>query len=179
MGSTTALSRTLFAMGREGVLPGPLGRTHARFQTPHVALLTAVPLVVAVPIAYLMIAGSAHDVLMGLLAVSAHGYVIAYILVCIATPAFLRRIGELTMVPIIFGVVTATVMTALIIWAALSGTFFAGAATAAYVALMAIGATIFAVRVGRSHSRLQNVGVYDEPVADDLLMTYQPWEVRR
>jgi amino acid transporter len=179
MGSTTALSRTLFAMGREGVLPTRLGRTHARFQTPHVALLAAVPVVVAVPIAYLLICGSPHDVLMGLLAVSAHGYVVAYILVCVATPAFLRRIGELTTAPIIFGVLTAAVMTALIVWAALSHTFFAGAATAAYAALMAIGAATFLVRVGRSRSRLQNVGVYDEAVADDLLMTYQPWEVRR
>ena len=32
----------------------------------------------------------------GLLAVSAHGYIVAYLLVCLATPAFLRRIGELT-----------------------------------------------------------------------------------
>jgi amino acid transporter len=142
-------------------------------------LLAAVPVVVAVPIAYLLICGSPHDVLMGLLAVSAHGYVVAYILVCVATPAFLRRIGELTTAPIIFGVLTAAVMTALIVWAALSHTFFAGAATAAYAALMAIGAATFLVRVGRSPSRLQNVGVYDEAVADDLLMTYQPWEVRR
>ncbi len=179
MGSTTALSRTLFAMGREGVLPAQLGRTHARFQTPHVALLAAVPVVVAVPIGYLLISGSPHDVLMGLLAVSAHGYVIAYILVCIATPAFLRKIGELTMAPIVFGAVAAAVMTALIVWAALSHTFFAGAATAAYVALMAIGVAIFLVRVSRSPSRLQNVGVYDEAIADDLLMTYQPWKVRR
>ncbi|WP_293233949.1 APC family permease [Mycolicibacterium sp.] len=179
MGSTTALSRTLFAMGREGVLPARLGRTHRRFQTPHIALLTAVPFVVAVPIAYLWISGSPHDVLMGLLAVSAHGYVIAYILVCIATPAFLRKIGELSTAPIIFGIATATVMAALIIWSALSRTFFAGAATAAYVALMVVGATIFLVRVSRFPARLENVGVYDEPVADDLLMTYQPWEVRR
>jgi amino acid transporter len=179
MGSVTALSRTLFAMGREGVLPSALGRAHSRFQTPYVALLVAVPVVVAVPIGYLSISGSPHDVLMGLLAVSAHGYVIAYVLVCIATPAFLRRIGELTVAPLVFGPLAAAIMTALVVWAALSHTFFAGTATAVYIALMAVGAAVFLVRVARSRGRLQNVGVYDEPVADDLLMTYQPWEVRR
>jgi len=81
--------------------------------------------------------------------------------------------------PLVFGPLAATVMTALVVWAALSHTFFAGAATASYFALMVVGATVFLVRVARSRGRLQNVGVYDEPVADDLLMTYQPWEVRR
>lgn len=34
VGCATAGSRTLFAMGREGVLPSWLGRTHPKFQTP-------------------------------------------------------------------------------------------------------------------------------------------------
>ena len=34
VGCATAGTRTLFAMGREGVLPAWLGRTHPRFQTP-------------------------------------------------------------------------------------------------------------------------------------------------
>jgi amino acid transporter len=38
----TAGSRTLFAMGREGVLPTAFGRTHARFKTPVNATITVV-----------------------------------------------------------------------------------------------------------------------------------------
>jgi len=34
VGCATAGTRTLFAMGREGVLPGWLGKTHPKFQTP-------------------------------------------------------------------------------------------------------------------------------------------------
>lgn len=34
-----ATSRTLYALGRAGVLPRPLGRAHPRFRTPHVAVL--------------------------------------------------------------------------------------------------------------------------------------------
>jgi APA family basic amino acid/polyamine antiporter len=39
--SALIFSRYLFAMGRAGVLPAALGRVHARFGTPHVALLAA------------------------------------------------------------------------------------------------------------------------------------------
>jgi amino acid transporter len=35
----TAAARTLFAMGREGVLPSAFGRTHPRFQTPVIATI--------------------------------------------------------------------------------------------------------------------------------------------
>ena len=35
----TANFRVLYALGRDGVLPRPLGRTHPRHQTPHVAII--------------------------------------------------------------------------------------------------------------------------------------------
>ena len=48
----TAAARTLFAMGREGVLPAAFGRTHARFKTPVTATVTVA--VIAVLMALLM-----------------------------------------------------------------------------------------------------------------------------
>src|SRR5437764_1396473 len=48
----TAAARTLFAMGREGVLPRAFGRTHPRFKTPVVA--TVAVAVVAILMALLM-----------------------------------------------------------------------------------------------------------------------------
>jgi amino acid transporter len=50
----TAAARTLFAMGREGVLPAAFGRTHARFKTPVNATLavTALALVMALLVGY-------------------------------------------------------------------------------------------------------------------------------
>ena len=48
----TAAARTLFAMGREGVLPAAFGRTHPRFQTPVNATLAVT--VVAILMALLM-----------------------------------------------------------------------------------------------------------------------------
>ena len=78
------------------------------------------PFIVAVPVAYLFVAGSSREVLIGLLAVSAHGYVGAYLLVCLATPAFLHRIGELSRTPLIVGLATGRLMMAIIVWAALT-----------------------------------------------------------
>ncbi len=50
----TAAARTLFSMGREGVLPAAFGRTHPRFQTPVNATLavTAVSIVMALLVGY-------------------------------------------------------------------------------------------------------------------------------
>jgi amino acid transporter len=42
----TAAARTLFAMGREGVLPAAFGRTHPRFQTPVTATLAVTVLAI-------------------------------------------------------------------------------------------------------------------------------------
>src|SRR5215470_8661049 len=42
----TAAARTLFAMGREGVLPAAFGRTHPRFQTPVVATIAVTVLAI-------------------------------------------------------------------------------------------------------------------------------------
>ncbi|WP_397517359.1 APC family permease [Rhodococcus sp. BP22] len=179
LGSTTALSRTLFAMGREGVMPAALGRTHPRFHTPHVALLVSIPVIVVVPIVYQLVASSSRDVLIGLLTVSAHGYVIAYISVCVAAPLFLRRIGELTRTPLVIGIAAATMLTALVAWAALSRTYIAGAGTVAYILLLVVGYVIFFVRAGRGSETRARVGVYDEAIADDILASYRPWEVRR
>ncbi|MGV7904477.1 amino acid transporter, partial [Mycobacterium kansasii] len=80
---------------------------HRRFGTPAAALLTTMPLIVAVPVLCLLVSGSSRATLVGLLAVSAHGYIVAYVLVCVATPVFLRRIGESTRGATVVGTVTA------------------------------------------------------------------------
>jgi amino acid transporter len=179
IGSTTALSRTLFAMGREGVVPEAVGSTNRRFHTPHVALLLAMPVIVVVPLAYLWVTGSSREVLIGLLAVSAHGYVGAYLLVCLATPAFLRRIGELTRLPLVIGVATAVLMIAIILWAALTLDSPVWIATAVYAGLLAAGFALYAFRLRRVPGLTERVGVFDETVEGDLLADYNPWMVRR
>ena len=137
------------------------------------------PVVVVVPVVFLIATGSTRDVLIGLLTLSAHGYVLAYILVCVATPAFLHRIGELPRMPLIVGVLTAACLVALIVWAAASRLYVAGAMTAVYAVLMLLGGVLLAVRVRRDPGVADRIGVYDETVADDLLGRHRPWQVRR
>lgn len=179
VGSATALSRTLFAMGREGVLPVWVGRAHPVFQTPHVALYLTIPVIIAVPVAYLFIAGSSREVLVGLLAVSAHGYIGAYLLVCLAAPAFLRRIGELTRTPLLVGLVAAAMMITIICWAALTVASPVWIATAVYAALLTSGFAAFAWRRRSIPDLAQRIGVFDETVAGDVFADYNPWQVRR
>ncbi|MCP2621924.1 APC family permease [Mycolicibacterium smegmatis] len=179
IGSTTALSRTLFAMGREGVVSHRIGHAHQVFRTPHIALCAAIPLIVAVPIGYLLISGSTREVLIGLLAVSAHGYIGAYLLVCLATPAFLRRIGELTATPVFVGLAAAAMMTAIITWAAFTVESPVWIATAVYAGLLATGFGVFALRRRMIPDLAHRVGVFDETVAGDVFADYNPWEVRR
>ncbi len=179
MGSVTALSRTLFAMGREGVFPG-LGRTHRRFGTPSAALLTTMPLIVAVPVLCLLVSGSSRGTLVALLAVSAHGYIVAYVLVCVATPVFLRRIGESTRAATVIGAATAACLVGLIVGVGVTSWGRAeGTPTVVYLAIMAAGALIYAVRVGPRPAIAQRIGVYDETTEADLLGPYPPWAVRR
>lgn len=179
IGSTTALSRTLFAMGREGVVSERIGRAHRRYRTPHVALCVAMPIIVAVPVGYLFIVGSSRDVMLGLLALSAHGYVGAYLLVCLATPTFLHRIGELTRTPLLIGITTAVLMIAIIVWAALTVDSPVWIATVVYAALLATGLALFALRRRAVPDLAQRVGVFDETVAGDVFADYNPWEVRK
>ncbi|WP_458319388.1 APC family permease [Mycolicibacterium brisbanense] len=179
IGSTTALSRTLFAMGREGVLPSAVGDAHPRHRTPHIALYVAIPVIVAVPVGYLLIVGSSREVLIGLLAISAHGYIGAYLLACLAAPTFLRRIGELTWAPLTVGLATAAMMVAIIGWAVLTVESPVWVATAVYAALLAIGLGAFALRRRSLPDLAERVGVFDETVAGDIFADYNPWEVRR
>jgi amino acid transporter len=179
IGSTTALSRTLFAMGREGVVPARVGRAHPVYRTPHVALTLVVPVIVAAPVGYLFVAGSSREVLIGLLAVSAHGYIGAYLLVCLAAPAFLRRIGELTRTPLLVGLATAAMMIAIIGWAALTVASPVWIATAGYAALLATGFAAYGWRRRTVPGLPEHIGVFDETVAGDVFADYNPWEVRR
>jgi amino acid transporter len=179
IGSTTALSRTLFAMGREGILPAAVGDAHPRYRTPHIALCVAMPVIVGVPVGYLLIVGSSREVLVGLLAISAHGYIGAYLLACLAAPTFLRRIGELTWAPLVVGLATAAMMVAIIGWAVLTVESPVWVATAVYAALLATGLGVFAVRRRSIPDLAERVGVFDETVAGDIFADYNPWEVRR
>ena len=169
-GSTNALGRVLFSMGREGVLPRSLGRAHPRFETPYVALAVVLPVVVGVPVIALAVGNGPREVLTGSLTVSAFGYVLAYVLACLAMPAFLRRIGELTAVPAVAGLVAGFVGL-VVMAAAMAGASWSGgrAMTVVFLAALAPGVVWALYLRIRAPDRLRAVGIYDQATAGSVL----------
>jgi amino acid transporter len=165
--TTTALTRLLFSMGREGVLPARLGATHRRFRTPHRAIAVTLPVLAAGPVGLLLAGVSPEHALVPLLTTAALGYLLAYLLVCLAAPVFLHRIGELTGIAVLATSVIVPVLVAVL------GVFVATAplAVATLVAggvLALAGARYLWLRVRRP-DRVAAIGLYDETSAADLL----------
>jgi amino acid transporter len=108
LGATIAVAnfegRLLFALGRNGVLPGPFARTHPTRKTPYVGLAvacigsTAIALVAGWqwggPLSALIVLGISIAV------VSA----VTYALTCLATMVFYRREGRASFNPLLHGV---------------------------------------------------------------------------
>jgi len=169
IGSTTALTRVVFTMGRDGVLPPLAGRAHPRFGTPIGAVALALPVIIVVPFALLLAGLDVRGAMHATIAVGGAGYIVAYILVCVAAPVFLRRIGEATIGSTVAATVSAVVLAAALV------TFFAVDAAAGSVALWVvlavagIAAAAVVLRLRRGLPSLARIGSYDEPVASQVL----------
>ncbi|WP_219419396.1 APC family permease [Pseudonocardia nigra] len=166
LATTNALVRVLFSMARDGIVPRALGATHRRYRTPHVAIAVALPVAGAVPAALLAAGVPGLTVLRGMLTVATAGYLVAYLLVSLAAPLFLRRIGELTVAPV---VVTAIVVPVL---AGVCGAFvvsaLGGAVPVVLGALVLAAVAWYAVLRAWRPRELAGIGVYDEPSVADV-----------
>jgi amino acid transporter len=127
VGCATAGTRTLFAMGREGVLPGWLGRTHPRFRTPANATVTVA--VISTVVAAIVGFGLGQDALggqpitvyyffatLGTLAV-----IVVYIGLCLGGAVFFKRTHKAYNV---FAHLLVPVVGALLFAAALYGSIY-------------------------------------------------------
>lgn len=168
--SMTALVRVLFSMSRDGLVPARLGRTHPRYQTPIAAILVAVPVVTVVPLVLVLITGNAWDAMQFSLVCAATGYILSYILVCVAAPVFLARIGELTWWPVVRAILGAVLLSMILVvylWWETSGPRGAGAIAAIIALSLTAGCYVLWVR----RQLPRRVGSYDETVKADLLTT--------
>lgn len=164
--STTALTRIVFALARDGVAPAELGRTHRRHRTPIRAIAIAAPPIALVPIAVVAAGVSPWDAMRVVLLISASGYIVAYVLVCIAAPLFLRRIGEVTAGSVIVAVTAAAALTGCLT------VYLAAEATAGNPGVwLTVGIAVIAAALIRWRRRapLGELGRYDEPVAAHVL----------
>ena len=168
--STTALARVLFSMGREGLLPSTFGRTHPRFRTPFVAAVVAVPVITLALLVTIVLSGSVWQAMETLIVGAAGGYITAYVMVCVAAPVFLWRIGELTFWPAVRAIAAA------ILLAGMLGVYLVVESTTArflgvwvFLAVMALGIAFYAVRHARRPWLRHTIGIYDVPVREDVL----------
>ncbi|HZS61692.1 MAG TPA: APC family permease [Gemmatimonadaceae bacterium] len=96
MSCITAAARTMFLMGRQQVLPPSLGRVHARYQTPHVAVMAS-SIAAVIPALILAARGvSAFDLYGWLATIATYGFLAAYVFVTIAAPMHAMRRRTLT-----------------------------------------------------------------------------------
>ncbi|WP_438353148.1 APC family permease [Microbacterium sp. CJ88] len=167
--STTALTRVLFAMGRDAVAPSWFGRVHARHRTPIAAIAVAVPAVTVVPVGLVAAGASAWQAMEGVIVISAAGYITAYALVCVAAPVFLRRIGELTAAAAVWAAAAAVALVGgLIVYLVVE----AQAGNPGVWGSLAVCALAFGVvvwRARRGARSLDGMGSYDEPTASQVL----------
>ena len=169
LASINALVRVLFCMGREGVAPSPLGRTHPRFQTPASAIGASMIVVTAIPVSVLLAGVSPDQGLRIFLTLSACGYIGSYLAGCLSAPILLRRIGESTPSVWVLGVATTTILLVLVVNAVVFAVQDGIVLIAAYALIMSV-AVLYTVALRQlAPHRLESVGIYDETQLSDLL----------
>jgi amino acid transporter len=166
--SVNALARIFFCMGREGVAPRIVGRTHPVFRTPSMAIMVVMPVVAIVPIALVIFGASPERGLVNLFTLGAYGYLGSYILASASMPFFLRRIGESTYSNWILGAVT-TVALGAVFWTAAAASIRTGSLHTLVYAGVLLASVLYATFLRfRLPGRLASVGIYDETRELDL-----------
>jgi len=88
-------ARALMTMGRNGLLPAALARTHPRFETPAVALGTISIAIAAVGAAAILLGRAPSDAFSDTSTLCSYGFVIVYGAIAFGASLYLRRRGEL------------------------------------------------------------------------------------
>ncbi len=87
-------SRIMYPMARHGIFSGHLGRAHATNRTPHVAVTIYIAMIFALP-AFLMIFTNPLTAFGDAGTLAAFGFLVAYYLITVAAPMYLKKLGEL------------------------------------------------------------------------------------
>ena len=166
LAALNTLVRVLFSLAREGVAPAALGRTHRRHLTPAVAVWVTVPVPAAVVVVGTAAGVAPATVFGGLVAVATLGFLAAYLLVCLAAPRFLARIGELTGGVVVVSVLASAALVATVVVVVVH------ASTGLLITLaglLVLGVGGWVVLRRRRGPALQGMGVYDETTTADVL----------
>jgi len=87
--------RVIYAMGRHGIFHAATALSHEKNETPHVAVTLMALLAFAVPAAAVIGGVAPLDCFNYVGTCAAFGFIVAYALVTVAAPVYLKRLGEL------------------------------------------------------------------------------------
>ena len=91
----TAGTRICFAMARHGLLPTSVGRAHLKNETPHVAVTVSALLVFLIPASMSLLNIEILDIYGYLGTMATYPFLLVYILISVAAPVYLHRLGRL------------------------------------------------------------------------------------
>jgi amino acid transporter len=112
-------SRVLFTMGRYGIFPISIGSSHARNLTPHVAISSFAFMQFLIPTSFILLSYAAVggwqmapiDAFNDAGLFGAMGFCGAYVLISLATPFYLKKIGELKARHVAIAVIALALLT--------------------------------------------------------------------
>jgi amino acid transporter len=118
----------------------------------------------------MLLAGvSVDDATSDLATLASFGFLLAYTVVSLSTPRFLRRIGELTTPTALAGPAAAAVMgTTFALYASPLLSDSQHYVTWVFLGLVAAGMGWYSLVSIRTPAAIDEVGVWDRPMADDL-----------
>jgi amino acid transporter len=163
--SSHAASRLVYSLGVERLLPARLAHVHARFRTPHAAIVT---IVAAVAAGALVLA--AGDLLDDVLRHVVRAMVVtAYVLVSVASVRFLLRIREHTPGVLVAGVLGAVAGVALLGYLLVAVVLDGRIGTAVVIVALLAAGPLWQRYLRRRPARLDAVGAFDCAESADVL----------
>ena len=94
LGSINPAARVFFTMARHGLFPSSLGEAHTANRTPHVAVSVCSILLFLVPTVMAFFQIKLFECMGILGAIASYGFLTVYILISIAAPIYLRKLGQ-------------------------------------------------------------------------------------
>jgi len=99
-------ARILYPMGKHGVFHSAVGQSHAKHETPHIAVTLMAGLMFVIASGLILWHPVDVDVFGFAGTFGAFGFLFAYFFITVATPAYLKKIGELKPSHIVLAAVT-------------------------------------------------------------------------
>ncbi len=94
MACITVAGRLLFSWGNEGIIGKSFGKAHAKYRTPATAILWTIPMIFIPTAIEIGVIGEVPlNVTTYIDTIGVFGYMIAYLLVCLFAPVFLKKVG--------------------------------------------------------------------------------------